>query len=72
MTLQNQITIQVNGERKEIASGLMVTALLEQMGLNQGRVAVERNRAILSRNKWADTVIGEGDQFEIVQFVGGG
>jgi thiamine biosynthesis protein ThiS len=72
MQLQSQITIQVNGENKEIAAGTTVAALLEQMGLNAGRVALERNRSILPRNKWAETPILAGDQFEIVHFVGGG
>ncbi|HVM75289.1 MAG TPA: sulfur carrier protein ThiS [Candidatus Saccharimonadales bacterium] len=72
MSLQGHITIHVNGEDKEVASDLTVTALLEQMGLNAGRVAVEYNRAILPRQKWPETSIASGDRFEIVQFVGGG
>jgi thiazole synthase/sulfur carrier protein len=72
MAVRDQITIQVNGESKEIASGATVATLLEQMGLNSGRVAVERNRSILPRNTWIETTIISGDQFEIVQFVGGG
>jgi len=72
MQLQNSITIRVNGESREIALGVSVAGLLEQMGLNSGRVAVECNRSILPRTKWAETTIAGGDQFEIVQFVGGG
>jgi len=72
MSVPDQITIQVNGESKEIASGVTVAVLLEQMGWNSGRVAVERNRSILPRDKWTETAIAGGDQFEIVQFVGGG
>jgi len=72
MTTQNQITISVNGEDKQVASGITVAALLEQMGLPAGRVAVEYNRAILPRAQWAATPVAPGDQFEIVQFVGGG
>jgi thiamine biosynthesis protein ThiS len=72
MPAENFIAIQVNGEPKEIAAGMTVWALLEQLGLNAGRVAVEYNHNILSRPKWAETTISEGDRFEIVQFVGGG
>ena len=72
MPPQNSIAIRVNGEQKEIATGLNVTALLAQLGLNAGRVAVEYNRSILPRAKWAETMVAAGDQFEIVQFVGGG
>jgi sulfur carrier protein len=72
MPLQNSIVIQVNGEQKEIAAGVTVTTLLDQLGLKAGRVAIEYNRSILPRMKWANTAIAAGDQFEIVQFVGGG
>jgi sulfur carrier protein len=46
--------------------------LLEALGIHGGRVAIERNFAILPRAVWADTVVSEGDRYEIVQFVGGG
>lgn len=70
--MEKAISIQVNGESRETAAGTTVAGLLSQLGLNTGRVAVEYNRRILSKAKWEETVIGEGDQFEIVQFVGGG
>lgn len=72
MSELSNITILVNGEGKDVPSGISVSVLLEQMGLNAGRVAVEYNRSILPRTKWAETLIVPGDQFEIVQFVGGG
>jgi thiamine biosynthesis protein ThiS len=72
MSAENFMAIQVNGEPQEIAAGMTVRSLLEQLGLNAGRVAVEYNHNILPRAKWADTTISEGDRFEIVQFVGGG
>jgi len=72
MTTLNQITIRVNGEDKLVGSEITVATLLEQMGLPAGRVAVEYNRAILPRAQWTATPIAPGDQFEIVQFVGGG
>ena len=66
------ITITVNGEQRTADPGCTVTELLHQMGLDQGRVAIERNLAILSRPDWQKTVIQAGDRYEIVQFVGGG
>lgn len=72
MDVQNTILIQVNGEQRETPRGTTVVALLQQIGLNSGRVAVEYNLAILPRAKWAETTISAGDRFEIVQFVGGG
>jgi thiamine biosynthesis protein ThiS len=66
------ITITVNGERRTANAGCTVTELLQQMGLDHGRVAIERNLQILSRPDWQKTVVQSGDRYEIVQFVGGG
>jgi len=70
--VENAIVIQVNGENRETTAGTTVSGLLTQLGLNAGRVAVEHNRRILPKTKWEETTVGAGDQFEIVQFVGGG
>jgi thiamine biosynthesis protein ThiS len=72
MAVQNTIAIQLNGERREMPQGTTVAALLERVGLNAARVAVEYNLAILPRARWAETMVSDGDRFEIVQFVGGG
>ena len=66
------MTITVNGEQREAQPGSTVTDLLREMGLNPGRVAIERNREILSRPDWQKTSVQPGDRYEIVQFVGGG
>jgi thiamine biosynthesis protein ThiS len=46
--------------------------LLVHLGLNPGRVAIERNLEILPRAVWDSTRVAASDRFEIVQFVGGG
>jgi thiamine biosynthesis protein ThiS len=66
------ISIQVNGEAREMAAPASVADLLRTLGLAEGRVAIERNREILPRDLWKSTMVAEGDRFEIVQFVGGG
>ncbi|HET7150617.1 MAG TPA: sulfur carrier protein ThiS [Candidatus Acidoferrum sp.] len=66
------ITITVNGEPRPAKPGSTVTDLLLEMGLNPGRVAIERNLEILSRSDWQKTSLQPGDRYEIVQFVGGG
>ena len=71
-TVSEAIQVQVNGERKELRAGLSVRELLDQLGLNPGRVAIEYNLEILPKAKWDETRIAGGDRFEIVQFVGGG
>jgi len=68
----NIITITVNGEGRSAKPGASVTDLLRELGLDPGRVAIERNREILPRPRWAETQLETGDRYEIVQFVGGG
>ncbi len=70
--METAIKIVVNGENREAQSGAMVTDLLLALGLNAGRVAIERNLEILPRPAWAQTPVESGDRYEIVQFVGGG
>lgn len=70
--MTNAISIQVNGENREAPSGTTIRALLDQLGLNGGRVAIEYNLQILPRTKWDETQVNPGDRLEIVQFVGGG
>lgn len=64
--------ITINGENREVADGLTVASLLDLLGLAPNRVAVERNRNIVSRAKWQETTVETNDSYEIVHFVGGG
>jgi thiamine biosynthesis protein ThiS len=66
------MTITVNGNKKEFAHTATLQQLLEALGLDAARVAVEHNRDIVPRDRFAETVMTEGDILEIVQFVGGG
>ena len=72
MSSTESIQIQVNGEAKNFPAGATVRQVLEQLGLNPARVAVEYNLQILPKAKWEETRVAAGDRFEIVQFVGGG
>ena len=63
--------IQVNGEPREVAAAT-VLALVEELGLDVRKVAVERNLEIVPRSLHATTPLAEGDRVELVQFVGGG
>ena len=62
----------VNGEKRELPDGITVSRLLETMKVTPERVVVEVNLTILKRAQHASTILQEGDQVEIVQFVGGG
>ena len=63
--------IQVNGELREVAAAT-VLALVEELGLDVRKVAVERNLEIVPRSLHGATAIADGDRIEVVQFVGGG
>jgi thiamine biosynthesis protein ThiS len=66
------MTIMLNGDPHEIAGPLTLTALLEQLKIDPRRVAVEHNLNVVKRANYDSTQIQEGDQVEIVNFVGGG
>jgi thiamine biosynthesis protein ThiS len=66
------MTVVVNGEPKEFPSGRSLAAFIEHLGLKGDRIAVELNREIAPRSRWADISLSEGDRLEIVHFVGGG
>jgi sulfur carrier protein len=63
--------IQVNGQPREVAA-VTVLALVEELGLDVRKVAVERNLEIVPKSLHAGTPITDGDRIEVVQFVGGG
>lgn len=64
--------IQINGEPRNFEGTLTLTSLVEQLGMKSDRVAVELNREIVPRERWQATQLADGDQLEIVHFVGGG
>lgn len=66
------MNITLNGERRPIDTGLTVSGLIEQLGYQGKRIAVERNGAIVPRSAHADTALTDGDALEIVVAVGGG
>jgi len=63
--------IQVNGEHRQVEAATIL-ALVEELGLDVRKVAVERNLEIVPRSLHATTALSDGDRVELVQFVGGG
>jgi sulfur carrier protein len=63
--------IVINGQ-EQTSTATTLALLIEQLGMKQDRVAVELNRNIVPRADWPATNLAEGDQLEIVHFVGGG
>ena len=67
--------LQINGEERDftnLPASFTLAALVEILGMKADRVAVELNREIVHRSRWAETMLHEGDRLEIVHFVGGG
>ena len=66
------VEITLNGETKRLDMPTSVRGLLEGLGLDPAKIAVERNLEIVPRSTLAEVMIEDGDDFEIVTFVGGG
>ena len=62
----------INGEDREFGAISSVSDLLSEVGMKPDRVAVELNRNLIPRDRWATTQLSDGDKLEIVHFVGGG
>ena len=67
-----RITIVVNGQSRDIESGQSLEAFLRSLALDPRAVVVERNRQIVRRPALESTTLEQGDQLELVHFVGGG
>ena len=66
------MTVIVNGNAKQCPDGISLAQFIEHLGLKGDRVAVELNKQIAARGRWSEMLLSEGDQMEIVHFVGGG
>ena len=67
--------LQINGDERdfsEVPASLTLAALVAKLGMKPDRVAVELNHDIVPRDRWAATLLHEGDRLEVVHFVGGG
>ncbi len=66
------ISITLNGEARSAGLTQTIAALAAEIGLDPAKVAVERNREIVPRSTLSNVILVEGDEIEIVHFVGGG
>jgi len=66
------VTILLNGESFQTDGPLSVSRLLDGLDIDPRRVAVEHNRTVLKKAAYGITVVREGDEVEVVNFVGGG
>ena len=66
------MTITLNGDKRDLTAPVTVTELLTQLDIDARRVAVELNLAVVKKAEYDSSVIKDGDEVEIVNFVGGG
>ncbi|PZU61813.1 MAG: thiamine biosynthesis protein ThiS, partial [Sphingobium sp.] len=72
MSIDGTISIHINGEHRRIRDGLTLAELASELGFAPEKVAVERNLEVVPRSTLADVKVEDGDELEIVHFVGGG
>lgn len=68
----SEITVMINGERRQVPERATARSLLEYLGLDPRGVVVELNAEIVRRTDLDHTAIDDGDRIEVVHFVGGG
>jgi thiamine biosynthesis protein ThiS len=66
------IGIVLNGEPRNVPADQNIEQLLRFLEIDPARVAVEFNRSIIGKSGWVAALVQEGDQLEVVWFVGGG
>lgn len=64
--------IQLNGQDHDLPGPITLAGLVERLGLDARKIAIERNLEIVPRSTYAATILDEGDRLEVVSFVGGG
>ena len=72
MVYDDTFSITVNGEHRRVPKGISVSQLALELGLEPTKVAVERNLEVIPRSTLASVKVEDGDDYEIVTFVGGG
>ncbi len=66
------MTLTVNGKKVELERAVSISGYLETAGFNPKAVVVELNYESPDRHKWSEVVLKDGDNLEIVKFIGGG
>src|SRR5438045_8482922 len=66
------LEITLNGEARRLDVAVSRRALLESLGLDPAKIAVERNLEIVPRSTYGEVALAQGDRLEIVHFIGGG
>jgi thiamine biosynthesis protein ThiS len=72
MDVDDSVSVRVNGEHRRVPGDTSVAEMVNLMGLDPLRVAVERNLEVVPRSTLGQVTVEDGDDYEIVHFVGGG
>jgi sulfur carrier protein len=71
-SLNSKITIQLNGDPYVIEGDARLTSLIEALKMKPSRIAVELNREVVPKADYGNVTLREGDELELINFVGGG
>ncbi|MFD4667579.1 sulfur carrier protein ThiS [Streptomyces halstedii] len=66
------VSVSVNGERRSVAAGTTLDALVAGLTSAHSGVAAAVNEAVVPRGRWAATALAEGDRVEVLTAVQGG
>ncbi|QDC38806.1 sulfur carrier protein ThiS [Sphingobium fuliginis] len=72
MSVDGTVSIHINGEHRRVRAGMTLAELASELGFVPEKVAVERNLEVVPRSTLAQVCVEDGDELEIVHFVGGG
>lgn len=72
MSIDGSLSVRINGDHRRVPGDTTIAELINSLGLDPARVAIERNLEIVPRSTFATACVEDGDDFEIVHFVGGG
>ena len=70
--MSQKIEIILNGEKREVPTSSSLEDLVSELGLERDRIAIELNLQIVTRHRWVEHLLQNGDRVELVHFVGGG
>ena len=62
----------LNGEERFVANNVTIAALIEELGLDIKKIAIEKNYEIILPDNFSQNILADGDKIEIVHFIGGG
>jgi len=65
------LEIHLNGEQKQVTAA-NVAELLRELGMENRMIAIERNREVIPKSQYNETVLNHGDRIEVVHMIGGG